>query len=140
MRRKVAKNRKARSWYRLQTRLSDLGAMILQWIPSSRRGRGFLLLFYAAFLGFAFGTFYVSDCVPIPVYDTVTSTYNSDMSVKSLNRGMCHEDYDAYHDLVLAFLSRGIINPKKIYQPLFGFTCSYPNHIKSTSFKFTDIS
>jgi len=134
MKHEVVKNEEA--W----AELSNTRAMIRKWLPSSRRGKGFLILFYAVFLGFAFGTFYVSDCVPIPPYDTVVQVFNFDLNVRNLRGGLCSEEYDATHDLTLLLSLRGIIDPKKIYQPLFGFTCSYPNHIKSTSFKFTDIS
>ena len=141
MRRRIGKNGNARSWYKLKTRLINLKDLVVQWVPSSRRGWGFLWLFYATILGFAFCTFYSSDCVQLPVYENAISNHHSEMNVKTIRRSLSCEEHDnSTHDLILTFLSRGIINPKKIYPTLFGFSCSYPNYIKSTSFKFTDIS
>jgi len=111
-----------------------------RFIPSSRKGYTFLLLFYTTFIAFGFMTFYITPCVSLPVVDNALTRNYSDTGEMVLNCTPSFDDDNSSHSIVPFDESAGVIDPTKIYTSLFGFSCSYPNYIKSTSFKFTDIS
>ena len=112
---------------------------IKEWVPSSRKGYTFLLLFYATFIAFGFMTFYITPCVSLPVVDNALTRNYSETGETVLLITTFYDD-DSSNGIVPFDESAGVIDPTKIYTSLFGFSCSYPNYIKSTSFKFTDIS
>jgi len=106
--------------------------------PISIIGRVYISLFYITLITFLFITWYAAICEILPVTDDITKGHYIECIESNLVvTKSCEASFDLSPDVIIHTQLIGVIDPTKEYPTLFGFSSSYPNYIKSTSYKFT---
>jgi len=111
-----------------------------RFVASRKRGYIFISLFYVTFLAFCFMALYLIPCYTLPISDNITSRQFFEQDERVFHCTISYDDVSSYHEIVPFNDLIGVIDPTKQFPTLFGFSCSYTNYIKSTSYKCTDIS
>jgi len=106
--------------------------------PISLVGCVYVSLFYATLLTFLITmTWCAGFCETLPIADDITKGHYIECIGSNLvYTKTCDNAFDLDSDVIINSQLIGVIDPTKEYQTLFGFSSSYPNYIKSTSYKF----
>ena len=104
----------------------------------SKTGYVFMSLFYATLIAFCYMALYLTPCYSLPTTDVfkigqcIDSERGSELCVKVFDIA-----FDSDHDVRNCTHFIGVFDPTKQFPSLYGFSCSYTNYIRSTSYRFT---